>query len=49
MDSTRPDAAGLALERIRSAVRTVPDWPQAGVMFRDITPLLADAAVSFAS
>jgi adenine phosphoribosyltransferase len=45
MDSTRPDAAGLALERIRSAVRTVPDWPQAGVMFRDITPLLADAAV----
>ncbi len=28
---------------IRSRVRTVLDWPQAGVMFRDITPLLSDA------
>ena len=28
---------------IRSRVRTVPDWPQPGVMFRDITPLLSDA------
>jgi adenine phosphoribosyltransferase len=27
---------------IRSRVRTVPDWPQPGVMFRDITPLLSD-------
>ncbi len=24
-------------------VRLVPDWPEAGVTFRDITPLLADA------
>ena len=28
---------------IRDRIRTVPDWPQAGVMFRDITPLLQDA------
>ena len=28
---------------VRSRVRTVPDWPQPGVMFRDITPLLSDA------
>jgi adenine phosphoribosyltransferase len=32
-------------ERIRRAVRTVPDWPAPGVMFRDITPLLSDPAV----
>ncbi len=29
-------------EYLRSLVRTVPDWPEPGVMFRDITPLLAD-------
>ena len=27
---------------VRSRVRTVPDWPAPGVMFRDITPLLYD-------
>ncbi|HVQ02990.1 MAG TPA: adenine phosphoribosyltransferase, partial [Burkholderiaceae bacterium] len=43
MDSMRPDAALPPLERIRRTVRTVPDWPEPGVMFRDITPLLADA------
>lgn len=25
---------------IKSQIRTVPDWPQPGVLFRDITPLL---------
>ena len=29
---------------IRTRVRTVPDWPGPGVMFRDITPLLSDAS-----
>jgi adenine phosphoribosyltransferase len=24
-------------------IRSIPDWPQKGVLFRDITPLLADA------
>ena len=28
---------------IRDRIRTVPDWPVPGVMFRDITPLLSDA------
>jgi len=27
---------------IRDRIRTVADWPQAGVQFRDITPLLQD-------
>ncbi|HEY1091083.1 MAG TPA: adenine phosphoribosyltransferase [Burkholderiaceae bacterium] len=31
-----------ALTQLRSRIRTVPDWPKAGVQFRDITPLLAD-------
>jgi adenine phosphoribosyltransferase len=25
-------------------IRSIPDWPHAGVVFKDITPLLADAA-----
>jgi adenine phosphoribosyltransferase len=31
------------LDRLRSAVRDVPDFPQPGVLFKDITPVLADA------
>jgi adenine phosphoribosyltransferase len=30
-------------EYIRQHIRTVPDWPQPGVQFRDITPLLQEA------
>src|SRR4051812_5523044 len=29
-------------ELLRSRVRDVPDYPQPGVMFKDISPLLAD-------
>ncbi|BCL75034.1 adenine phosphoribosyltransferase [Jeongeupia sp. HS-3] len=29
-------------EYIKARIRTVPDWPQPGVQFRDITPLLQD-------
>src|SRR6476620_7151131 len=28
---------------LRSAIRTIPDYPQPGIMFRDITTLLGDA------
>ena len=39
------DPAPSARERIRRTVRTIPNWPAPGVMFRDITPLLSDAVV----
>ena len=31
-------------ELIRSRIRDVPDYPQPGIVFKDITPLLADGA-----
>ncbi|HEY7124807.1 MAG TPA: adenine phosphoribosyltransferase [Ktedonobacterales bacterium] len=34
---------------LKSIIRDVPDFPQSGILFRDITPLLADArALRFA-
>ncbi len=38
--SPAPDAAAT----IRRLVRDIPDWPKPGVVFKDITPLLDDAA-----
>ncbi len=32
----------MDLDQIRSLVRDVPDFPQPGILFKDITPLLAD-------
>jgi len=29
-------------EYVRNAIRSVPDWPHPGVIFRDITPVLQD-------
>ena len=31
------------LARAESLIRSIPDYPQPGILFRDITPLLADA------
>jgi len=31
-------------ERLRSLIRDIPDYPKPGIVFKDITPLLADAA-----
>jgi adenine phosphoribosyltransferase len=32
-------------ERLDRALRVIPDFPKPGIQFRDITPLLADAAL----
>jgi adenine phosphoribosyltransferase len=33
----------MTLEEIRSLIRDVPDFPKPGIVFKDITPLLANA------
>jgi adenine phosphoribosyltransferase len=35
----------LSEEQLKSFIRDVPDFPQAGIIFKDITPLLADKTV----
>jgi adenine phosphoribosyltransferase len=32
----------MDVERLKSIIRDVPDFPQKGIVFKDITPLLAD-------
>ena len=32
----------MTIDKIKSLIRTIPDVPSPGIMFRDITPLLAD-------
>ncbi|TGY87578.1 adenine phosphoribosyltransferase [Marinicauda algicola] len=31
------------MDRIKDAIRTIPDYPKPGIMFRDVTTLLGDA------
>jgi adenine phosphoribosyltransferase len=31
--------------RLKTAIRAVPDFPKPGILFRDITPVLEDAAL----
>lgn len=42
-DSRQTDQATSVIDPLRALVRDVPDFPHAGILFRDITPLLADA------
>src|SRR5437762_4380994 len=37
------------IERLRAAVRDVPDFPKKGIVFKDITPVLSDPALFHAS
>ncbi|ASM76967.1 Adenine phosphoribosyltransferase [Vitreoscilla filiformis] len=45
LSSAPRTSSQTAADYIRSHIRTVPDWPQPGVQFRDITPLLQDPRV----
>src|SRR5438874_1632 len=38
-----------ALDKLRAAVRDVPDFPMAGIVFKDITPLLSNGELFRAS
>jgi adenine phosphoribosyltransferase len=38
------DRVAIAAE-VRNAVRNIPDFPTPGILFRDITPVLADAGL----
>jgi adenine phosphoribosyltransferase len=40
VSKTKPE---IDVEALRAKVRDIPDFPQPGILFRDITPLLADA------
>jgi adenine phosphoribosyltransferase len=33
------------VERLRAAIRDVPDFPKPGILFKDITPILSDPAL----
>ena len=35
----------VALEKLHSAIRDVPDFPKPGIIFKDITPVLCDGAL----
>ena len=37
------------VEKLRAAVRDVPDFPKKGIMFKDITPVLSDPSLFRAS
>ncbi|HXN56369.1 MAG TPA: adenine phosphoribosyltransferase, partial [Myxococcales bacterium] len=33
----------MQLDRVRSLIRDVPDFPQPGIVFKDLTPVLGDS------
>jgi adenine phosphoribosyltransferase len=41
--SVGPPDGNEALSRVAALVRDIPDFPEPGVVFRDITPVLADS------
>ncbi len=39
-----PPVSEEATQQLEALIREIPDFPKPGIMFKDITPLLADAA-----
>ena len=44
LHTSRPATASSA-DEFRRAIRDIPDFPRKGIVFKDITPLLGDAAL----
>ena len=44
MDATRESVHVPGVSELRRLIRDVPDFPKPGILFKDITPLLADPA-----
>ena len=42
MSNAPANARAETAQFVKNLIRTVPDWPQPGVQFRDITPLIGD-------
>jgi adenine phosphoribosyltransferase len=45
MTATKTSSAAHLQSQIRTAIRDIPDFPKPGILFKDITPLLSDAAL----
>ena len=43
LDPPSPTARAPRLMDLKSLIRTIPDYPKPGIMFRDVTTLMADA------
>ena len=39
------DERAALVEKVRDTMRSIPDFPKPGILFRDITPVLADPAL----
>ena len=35
----------MSFDRVRAAIRDIPDFPKPGILFKDITPILSDPAL----
>ena len=35
----------MSFDRVRAAIRDIPDFPKPGILFKDITPVLSDPAL----
>ena len=43
MTDSGPSESGPPADRLRSLIRDIPDFPTQGIVFKDLTPLMADA------
>jgi len=44
-NTSATNATTVDVDALRKAIRDVPDFPKAGILFKDITPLLADGGL----